>query len=361
MTISNSACVLFTFVFVLGCKKEDDAPAAADSAEASEEATPEATPEKPASKPAKDAGKATDKGGIAALAKGVIDDVKAAPADPLTLVPASAVLVAQVQWVPFKLVPGWADARAALVKEIGDGERTLESLRECQLDLEQVQSVTFAMMEGEHGLAVVNGPGFGVVKNHECAIDKLRAAGKAPEYELVDHEGSKRIVLEKGDSFGYFLGDDAVLIVDKEIDAEVAGLRDGKGTSVKTGALQTTLARVDTKKHAWFAGRVVDFMKKGVSGSPIGEIHELWGTAHFEGDMALHFGARVADAAAATSARDMAQKQLEEMKSMLPMFGISAGLTAKVTFAATDDRFTFDVSMTESEMSSLHTAIKGLM
>lgn len=360
--------VSFAIVLALACKKEDDAPAADPAAEAAS-ADPDAAPEKvekadpaPAKEPAKDGGTTgAGKGGIAALAKGLIDEAKAAPGDPLALVPASAVLVAQVQWLPFKLVPGWEDARAAILREVGDGEEKLRVFRDCELDIEQMQSVTFAMVEGKHGLAIVNGPGFGVAKNHECAIGKLRGSGKEAEYELADHEGAKRLVLEKGDTFGYFLADDSLLVVDKEIDAEVAGLREGKGTSVKASGLQTTIARVDTTRHAWFASRIVDFMKTQMGASPMGEVHEMWGSAHYEGEMALKFGSRLNDAAAATSVRDQAQKQLDEMKSMLPMLGVSAALAAKITFGAEDDRFTVDVSMTEAEMASIRTAIKGFM
>jgi hypothetical protein len=130
---------------------------------------------------------------------------------------------------------------------------------------------------------------------------------------------------------------------------------------VKASGLQTTIARVDTTRHAWFASRIVDFMKTQMGASPMGEVHEMWGSAHYEGEMALKFGSRLNDAAAATSVRDQAQKQLDEMKSMLPMLGVSAALAAKITFGAEDDRFTVDVSMTEAEMASIRTAIKGFM
>lgn len=359
MNISNSPIlrlrnrVLLGLVLALGCKKDEPAPPA-DPPTASE-AKEDALPEKPQTPPKTGDAAGDGKGGLAALTKGLIDDVKATPADPLALVPSSAVLVAQMQLVPFKLVPGWEDARAKIESEMKGGE--IAKLRGCQLDVDQLQSVVFAMFEGEHALAIVNGPGFGVVKNHECAVQELGD----PEYALVEHEGGWRISLDHGDTYGYFLADDSVLIVDKEIDAEVATLRAGEGTSVASGPLKVTLDRVDKTRHAWFAGRVVGFLKSQLGASSMGEMHELWGTAHFEGDLSLGFGARFADAATATSTRDSAQKQLDEMKSMLPMIGVSPALASKITFAAEDDRFTVNVSMTEAEMTSIRAALKSFM
>src|SRR5690606_4216430 len=145
-------------------------------------------------------------------------------------------------------------------------------------------------------------------------------AGHGTDYDIADHEGAKRIVLDRGETHGYFLSDDALLLVDKEIDAEVARLREGEGTSVRTGGdLKATIARVKTDDHAWVAARVVDFLRRDMGGAPIGTMHEFWGSARYEGELSVAFGARLDDASAATSARDMAQKQLDEMKTMLPM------------------------------------------
>lgn len=347
-----------------GCKKDEPAPTEENVTTPASAGAEAAKP----SAPANDVGSGADrdaakggKGGIAALATGLIGEIKAAPGDPLELVPASAVLVGQLQVVPLKLVPGWEEARAAMLRELGDKASAIESLRECGLDVEQVQQVTFAMVEGKHAMGIVSGPGFGLAKNHECALGKLRTAGHDPDYEIADHEGAPRLVVDEGDAFGYLLGDDMLLVVDKEVDAEVAKLRAREGKSVRDGDLGSTLGRVDAKTHAWFAARIVGFLAAEMGSTPMGKMQEMWGSAHFDSNLDLSFGTRMPDAAAAEGLRDTAQKGLDEAKAMLPMLGVSAATAAKVAFGADGDRFTFALSMTPTEIESVRTALAGLI
>jgi hypothetical protein len=157
------------------------------------------------------------------------------------------------------------------------------------------------------------------------------------------------------------LADDVVLIVDKEIDAEVAELREGRGKTVKDGALASTFERVDQTKHAWFVLRVADWLESEMRGSPFQDPKQMWGTAHFGSELQLAFGTQLADAAAATTMRDTAQRGFDEMKGMLPAMGLPATLVSKVTIGATDDRFTVEASATTTELESLRDAIKKLM
>lgn len=288
--------------------------------------------------------------GIAAITKGVIDDMRAAPPDPLGLVPARAILVAQLSMTAMRTQPGFDAAIEGFLidveKETGD---RLSRMTGCGLGLSVFESAILAMDDDEDAMMIVRGTGIGKVDVWRCLYEAETAAGESLDWKFVAGADGAETIRIDGDSTVEFPDEATLLIYDDAWSESITELRAGSGTPVRKGGLGEVIARTNEEHAIWFAGILPKTSM--MSGTPIAQVSDVWGSLD-AGLLryTLHLGGAMPSADDAKSARDEVDKQWTTMKGMASSFGIPSGIVDSVEFGADGASVTMRMEATPTEI-----------
>lgn len=373
------SCLVVGALVLGACKDEakpsadSAAPAAADEGDEADEADEAGGDSKaegddgqtagtgPA-RPSSDTAANPKKGGLAGLALGIVTDAKEASKTPVTLIPPSARVVVHVELEPLRGLKIYELVRDAMLKETDpdkDQDATLRRLQACNLDPDKAKSLTLGVDDGDHTVGVIKGPGFGKFSNLECFEKQLEADGKETGFEIKTVDGEK-VLEDEGDRI-YSLGDDAILLVDKELLDATLPLRNGKGDNVTGGPLAKLLEGVDQNKDAWFvAGR-------GGKSSPfgytaMGEAEAMHGVMDITGgDLSWAWTIDAKSDTAAETIESEINRGVGQLKPMGSMFGLPSGLDKKIDVEREDEHVTVSMTLTSTELDAVASAFRTFL
>ena len=129
----------------------------------------------------------------------------------------------------------------------------LELATKCDVGPENWKSVVMAFSPERgpgSGVLIVTAAGLGKQETVACI------AKEAGEEVATVADGGKIINLKQDGSVGYVINDDSIAMAGKDWAEAVKGLRDGHGKRAVEGDLKELIARTDTGKHVWFAGKL---------------------------------------------------------------------------------------------------------
>ncbi len=276
------------------------------------------------------------------------------------LIPADAALLAHIDMKGLAGSPLWASNKA-LMDSDPEVKKQMDAFAACNMPFDGFRTVDIGIGSEAKDIAVVaHGAGIGKPENLRCLQDKI----KDGDWKVEDVAGGKpRLVFDNGEAFGHIVDDDTIAIATKAWDATVTGLMEGKGTSVRDGALKDVLAQADQTKHVWFAGNLPPQLAAMATQAPgmssMAGLKSVSGSLDLSAGLGLvlAFGMENADKAKITLAE--VQKQFASVKPMAGVLGIPATAVDKVTFDARDAAVTMTASLTMDEINAMSSAMKA--
>lgn len=300
-------------------------------------------------------------GGLFGLTREVIETARRTGDDPVLLVPDAALFVVRAR--PAVLL-GHAEAQAVWAKaeEAEASFKTaMDVVRTCLGRLEAIDDVVIGFDDAEHFVLAAHAPALGTEATWRCFQTETVVRGKAFELAITGTARGEGPQLRSSDDdgVGYFPDDDTVVMVTKAWDADVQARLRGEGKAAIEGSLAGTVARIQQGDPLWVVGRITGKAEAGLAGSPMAGIDDVAVDLRLEGvDVLVSTSADAGEAADATRMRDALQKQLDEVKGMLPMMGMPSSIVPKLAFVAEGDLVVFDLSLTGEELKSLREGIE---
>lgn len=298
-------------------------------------------------------------GGFSGLTRELIEKARHSVGNPVLLVPDAAPYVARLR--PAVLL-GHAEAQAAFTK----GEESdpsfkiaMDVTRACLGRVEALDDVVIGFDEAKHMVVVLHAKGLGTDATWRCLQTETVARGRPFELGTTGTARGSGPQVTSPDAVGWFPDDDTLVVASNEWKAEVEARMRGEGTAAVEGALAATMKRIQVDDPAWLAGRVMGPSASALTGSAFSGIVDLAIDMRLDGeDLVIATSFDAGETADATRLRDEIQKQVDQMKSMLPLLGFPATVGPKLSFVAEGDLMKLDLTLTRDELRGLREGIE---
>jgi len=298
-------------------------------------------------------------GGLFGVTREMIDTIRRKESSPLRLVPDAARFVARMR--PAVLF-GHVEAQTAWAKAEGSDasfKAAMDVVRACLGRLEVVDDVVVGFDDAEHLVLAAHGKGLGTDVVWRCFQTEATARGQSMGMTITGTARGEgpQLRTDEGD-LGYFPDDDTMVMVAKEWDADVRARMRGEGTPAIEGALAGPVGRIGPEDPLWLVGRLEGKPELGLLGTPFAGIDDVaFGLRIDGGDLVIATSIDAGEAADATRVRDEVHRQLDPMKSMLPMMGVPSSVVPKIAFVAEGDLVKLDFTLTSDELRELREGI----
>ncbi|MCH9685569.1 MAG: hypothetical protein K0V04_29330 [Deltaproteobacteria bacterium] len=275
-------------------------------------------------------------------------------------IPEAATVVGGMDLSALQGTQSWKDNKSMVESQ---GKEVLDAMGACNLGLDKWKSVTFGVDpnggDGKMVVAVV-ADGLGKKENLECAAGKIKE--KAGEEPWTAEEEGKVLKMKDGGAVAYVVDDNTVVLAGKDWAEDVKKLTKGEGKSAFDGSLKDTIARTDTGKHIWFAGKLPD-EAKGMAkmAGDIGEPQDVAGWMDMSGGLELFVAVGLKSSDEAGKAKDAISTQFEAMKGMAGQFGVPQGVVDSVKFDTKDTAFTVSAKASAEDMKVIEGKLKENM
>lgn len=298
-------------------------------------------------------------GGLAGVTREMIDTVRRKETSPVRLVPDAADFVVRAR--PAVLL-AHAEAQAVWAKaeESDPSLRTaMEVVRACLGKVEAFDDVVLGFDDEQHLVLAAHAKGIGTDAVWKCFQTETTARGRPFDLVTTGTARGEGPQLRGDDgSVGYFADDDTIVMVTKAWDADVQARLRGEGTAAIEGSLAGVVARIGQDDPLWVVGRLGGKPELELVGTPFAGIDDVAFALRLEGtDLLLDTTMDAGEAADATRVRDEIHRQLDPVKSMLPMMGVPSSLVPKIAFVAEGDLVKLGLSLTSDELRGLREGI----
>lgn len=278
-------------------------------------------------------------------------------ADAAKLIPDGAQMIAGINVKALMTSKLYTDNKEMFEKE-EEAKEALAAMKECNLDPEKLDSAVIGGDDKEHFVAVITGEGIGVEANLQCMGDKIKEKTGEDAWTIEDKDGKKVLNIDGGEAFGHLVSDKMLAVADKEWDAKLLELLDGKGTAAVDGSLKDFYAKAPKDKHIWFAAQTPADAASDLG--PAGEAKGAWGGIDLSSGLALEVGAAFENAEKATAVAGEAQKGFDEAKGMAGMIGIPQTVVDTVKIEAKDADLNVSASATQEELDQISSTLKQM-
>lgn len=300
-------------------------------------------------------------GGLGGLTRELVATARRTVGDPVRLVPDAAQYVLRAR--PAVLL-GHAEAQAVIAKAETTNPQfkaVTDAVRACLGTLEAVDDVVLGFDDAEHVVLAAHAKGLGTEATWRCLQTESIARGRSFELAITGTARGEGPQLRSsdGDGIGYFPDDDTMVMVSPAWDADVQARLRGEGTAAVEGSLAGTVARIHRDDPLWLAGRITGLPEAGLAGTPMAGIDDVAVDLRLEGvDMLVTTSVDAGEAADATRVREAVQKQVDDIKSILPALGLPASIGPKLSFVAKGDVVELELSLTGDELRSMREGIE---
>ncbi len=301
-------------------------------------------------------------GGLAGITREVIDQAKQTETEPLRLVPDLAHFVVRVR--PSQLL-AHTEVRALWSKTEKAEPRLssmLDSLRACGTAPETIDELVIGHDDDESGMMVVHAKGLGTEATWRCLDEESTSRGRALELTFTGTARGEGPQLRRSEgNVGYFLDDDAVVLVSKAWAEPVRERLRGAGTAAIEGSLASVAGRIRPEDSAWVVGRITGQSASSLVGTPMAGIVDMTLDLRVSGgDLVFATTADAGERADATRIRDELQRQFEQFETVLPMLGLPSTVAPKIEFVSEGDLVSLGFTLTEDELRGLREFIERM-
>jgi len=285
---------------------------------------------------------------------------KGGAADAVKLVPDAATGIGGIDVKALTSSQIYTDNKA--LREQGEAKEGLEAAKACNVPLENWKNVTFGFdpSGGDSKLVLImNADGIGKKDNLECIKGKMKEAkgGDSDPFTIAEADGKVTIEIDGGEATGWALDDNTVVVAGKDWTAAVKDLIDGKGKSAVDGSLKDVVARADTGKTIWFAGKLPADMAQG----PAAGAKDVAGSIDLSGGVAVAASVGFGSADEASNKASELQKQFDEMKGMATGMGVPQGVVDSVKIEAKDAAVNVAASISNEDAKKLQETVMSKM
>lgn len=279
--------------------------------------------------------------------------------DAAKFIPEAATMVGGIDLAAVQGTQSWKDNKAMVESQ---GKDVLDAMTACNLGLDKWKSVTFGTDPAggnEKVAAVIVADGLGKKENLDCAAGKIKEKSGKDAWTAED-EG-KTLKMDDG-GVAYVIDDNTVVVAGKAWAEDVKKLTKGEGKNAFDGSLKDVIARTDTGKHIWFAGKLPDDAKgMAKMAGDIGEPQDVAGWMDMSGGVELFVAVGLKSSDEATKAKDVIQTQFDGMKAMAGQFGVPQGVVDSVKFDTKDTAVTVTAKASDADLKAIQEKVMGGM
>lgn len=278
------------------------------------------------------------------------------------LIPEGATMVGGVDLAAVQKSSSWEDNKAMLESQ---GKEALDAMGKCNLGLDKFKNITVGMdpAGGDEKLAVVIvADGIGKKENLDCAKGEIKKQEGGDEEPWTEEEEGKVLKLDGGKATAFVVDDNTIAIAGKAWAEDVKKLVGGEGKSAFDGGLKDVIARTDTSKNIWFAGKLPD-EAKGMAkmAGDIGEPTDVAGWADVSSGLEVFVAVGFGSGDDATKAKEAVEKQWEGVKGMASGAGVPQGVVDSVKFGADGSAATITAKASAEDMKTIEAEVKKNM
>lgn len=300
-------------------------------------------------------------GGLGGLTRELVATARRTVGDPVRLVPDAAHYVMRARPAVLFAHPEatavWAKAEAS----DASFKNAMDVVRACLGTLEAVDDLVLGFDDAEHVMMVVHAKGLGTEPTWRCIQTETTTRGKTFDLAITGTPRGEGPQLRSNDGDGlvWFPDDDTVVMASTAWEADAQARLRGEGTAAVDGRLAGTMVRVHQDDPLWLAGRITGLPEAGLAGTPMAGIDDVAVDMRLEGvDMLVTTSVDAGEAADATRVREAVQKQVDDIKSILPAVGLPASIGPKLSFVAKGDVVELELSLTGDELRSMREGIE---
>lgn len=266
------------------------------------------------------------------------------------LIPEAAMFVGSVDIAAFVKSPAYVANKLVVEAQMKDA---LAVAGKCGLGLDAVQRVTFGVDPARnHVAAVLDATGIGKRETLDCLHKEITAKDGREPWKFEERGGKQVLVMKDGT--GHMISDDRIAIASGDWATALAELVDGKGKSAFGGTLKDVIARTDSTKPLWAAGKIPTEVVKG---TPVEGAKDVAGSIDIASGVAVEVSVGFASADEATKFQAEAQKQFDQFKGILVPTGVPQAVVDSVQIAAKGPTMRIAVTASDADILALQSVM----
>lgn len=281
---------------------------------------------------------------------------KGGAGDSVKLIPDSATAVVGVDVKSVMASQLYKDNKEQLE---GEGKEVIEAAKKCNLGPDTWKSVVVGMdpAKGPGAMvAVISVDGIGKKENLECVQKEAKAANGDKEPFTLEEEG--KVLKMEDEGVGYVINDNTLAFAGKDWADTVKKLKDGEGKNAMDGSLKDVVARTDTGKTIWFAGKVPEDMGGMAAGALGFSPKDAAGWVDLSSGLALNVSAGAEDAEKIAGELNT---KWEGVKGMASSQGAPQGAVDSVKIGNKDGAVTVEASISDEDLKKIAEQAKGAL
>lgn len=262
------------------------------------------------------------------------------------LIPAAATLVGSIDVAGLTKTGLYETNKGMLQDAMSE---VLVAADACSVGLAKLERITFGVdPESNSAALVVDAVGIGKPDTLACLNKKITEKEGREPWTVEDRDGKKVLVMRDG--VGHMVSDNRLAIASGQWVGAMKELVDGKAKSAFDGELKEVIARADTTKVIWAAGKMP---AAAVKGTPADGAKDL--TASLDLSSGLAFAGSIGFGSADEAklrAADL-QKQFDGLKGMATGMGVPQGVVDSVKISNDEKSLVLAVTMTAADLTTL--------
>ncbi len=233
-----------------------------------------------------------------------------------------------------------------------EAKEALDAMKACGVPLSSVQSVAGAFGDGEEVVVGVQAKGVATPKTLDCLAREIeKATGTAP-WARTTKACSTTLDIDGGDSVGFGVGPDMLVVTSKSLAEKVKRRIKGKDKALLGGKLGWVRREVDMGSTMWMAGNLPPGAGAALGSSMSGMQHVGVSLDATKG-LGMKMSAGFVSAADAKAARTEMDNLAAQAGLMLPMLGLPSSVADTLVVDSKGASMTVSVFLSRSDIKAL--------
>jgi hypothetical protein len=241
-----------------------------------------------------------------------------------------------------------------------DAGEMMTALEGCKLGKETWKSVVFGAdpSGGDAKVAfVLTVDGVGKKENLECIAGKMKEKDGEDPWTMEEKDGKMVLTMTDGKGTGWVVDDNTVAVAGKDWEGAVKELIDGKGKSAIDNSLKDVVARTDTSKTIWGAGKIPAEMAEG----PAAGAKDAAGWVDLSAGLELLVAVGFDTEETAKAKTDELTQAFETVKGGAAAFGVPESVVNSVKIEAKGTAVQASGKATKEDIATISDAAKMAM
>jgi len=233
-----------------------------------------------------------------------------------------------------------------------EAKEALDAMKACGVPLSGVQSIAGGFGDGEKVVLGVQAKGIATPKTLDCLGREIeKATGKAP-WARTTKVCSTTLDIDGGDSVGFAVGTDMLVVASKSMAEKVQRRIKGKDKALLGGQLGWVRHEVDMGSTMWMAGNLPPGAGSAL-GSSMSGMSRVGVSVDATRGLGMKVSAGFASAADAKAARTEVDGLAAQAGLMLPMLGLPSSVADTIVVDSKGASMTVAMFLSRSDIKAL--------